>query len=321
MGIFKSILLKLKKEKIVKNQMPADLLQFSDFALNDISELKLKGPACGKDIKKIAEICKQYRQLHVIDLSGTTELLEISDNAFHGCESIEKIILPENMLRIGESAFESCRCLKEVVLPGTIETISKSAFYGCNSIRKMNLPQKLSHIGDWALVCGNLTEITVDKNNKHFKTIDGILFSNDLKILIKYPSSRGDFDYEIPESVTNIANGAFYNCSSLRNISFPSKLKHIGDNAFMDAAVEKIELPVGTQHIGKMAFCHCQSLSRLFLPGSVSYLGERAFAECNRLKSENIKIEDGITGIGDNVFANCHSLTRLDLPSSAYTSN
>lgn len=316
MGLFKSIILKFKNKKVIKTKRPGDLLSYKDFALNDITELTVIGPVCKKDIDRLVRIAKGNGALKVLNIGGASEILEINNNQFHGCDCLEKVILPNGLLRIGESAFESCRCLNEIVVPDSLQTISKSAFFACYSLIEFKITKNVKFIGNWALACKNLESIRVDENNKMFKSIDNILFSNDGTTLLKYPSHKPESSYSVPDGVKIIANAAFQDCTELQDIVFPDSLEEIGDNAFLNTQIKRLSVPHGVKKIGKLAFSHNTLLTTVNLPGSIVRLGERAFTECHKLTEVNI--ENGITGIEDNVFANCHSLKSVELPQSAY---
>ena len=55
----------------------------------------------------------------------------------------------------------------------------------------------------------NLKNIYVDKNNQYFKSLDGVLYSKDGSILVRYPGAREETMYSIPDEVTSIWDTAF----------------------------------------------------------------------------------------------------------------
>ncbi|MDE5991186.1 MAG: leucine-rich repeat domain-containing protein [Clostridia bacterium] len=90
---------------------------------------------------------------------------------------------------------------------------------------------------------------------------------------------------EIPDSVVEIANYAFRNCSKLKNIDIPGSVVRIGTDAFADCAnLESIKLSSGLQTIGIMAFRNCSSLKEINIPQSVTFLGSSVFESCNGLE-------------------------------------
>lgn len=74
---------------------------------------------------------------------------------------------------------------------------------------------------------GNIENIYVDKKNKHFESVDGVLFSKDLKTLILYPNLRMDREFVIPIYTETIGYGAFKNNKYLRCLTCSRNLKEI----------------------------------------------------------------------------------------------
>ncbi len=101
--------------------------------------------------------------------------------------------------------------------------MEKNAFYSC-SLTDITLPDSVASIGREAFSnCENLLNINVAKNNMNYSSIDGILFNKEHTELILYPCTKSNVKYVIPNSVTSIANDAFYNCTNLESIVIPKK--------------------------------------------------------------------------------------------------
>ncbi|MBN2507916.1 MAG: leucine-rich repeat protein, partial [Verrucomicrobia bacterium] len=140
----------------------------------------------------------------------------------------------------------------------------------------------------------------------------------------------------IPDSVTNIANHAFSECTSLTNITIgnmvtiigdyafshctsltsiiiPNKVTIIGDYAFSNCLnVTSITIGNMVTIIGDYAFSHCTSLTSITIPDSVTNIANYAFSECTSLTS--ITIGNNVTIIGDYAFSQCTSLTSIIIP-------
>ena len=66
-----------------------------------------------------------------------------------------------------------------------VTSISEKAFFGNNFIRAIELPSTVSYIGEMAFSnCSELVYISVDKDNKVFTDVGGILFSSDMTKII-----------------------------------------------------------------------------------------------------------------------------------------
>ena len=113
----------------------------------------------------------------------------------------------------------------------------------------------------WA--CGKdfdcFDEITVAGGNESFCSVDGVLFTKDMKKLLCYPCGKQAETYTVPEGVEVISAFAFQ-C-----------------NQFL----EKVNLPSTLKIIEWKAFSFCEKLSEIFLPDGLEIIDEDAFEFCN----------------------------------------
>lgn len=101
-----------------------------------------------------------------------------------------------------------------------------------------------------------LENIFVDKENKDFKSIDGVLFNADGSELIMFPAGkdcRDDQSYETPIQVKKIADYAFFN-STVREVELNDDAQEIGYSAFAYSKIEYFTLGHGVQTINGWAF-------------------------------------------------------------------
>ena len=142
-------------------------------------------------------------QLKKIKLPSTVR--EIRASAFEGC-SIEELNLPEGLLEIHPGAFYQTP-IHTLKLPATLRAIGEESFAHC-PLTHVELPESLVAIGEAAFdKCLKLESIT--SLSPRFKTIDGVLFSGDMKTLLCYPPAKKAEHYEIPEGVDPQTLGAY----------------------------------------------------------------------------------------------------------------
>jgi len=149
----------------------------------------------------------------------------------------------------------------------------------------------------------------------------------------------------IPDSVTNIGNGAFTQCSSLINVTIGTNVINIGTNAFQYCSrLTNLAIPASVTNIGPLAFLACNLLQSITVdtnnpaygslagvlfdkssatliicpgakagsysvPGTVTSIANWAFEYCANLSS--IAIPAGVTNIGIETFKYCTYLTAI----------
>ena len=253
----------------------------------------------------------------------------IGDSAFSGCWA-QSINIPNSVTHIGNKAFYYCKALQSIDIPNSVTHIGDEVFSWCSSLQSIDIPNSVTHIGDRVFSeCKSLQSIEVAEDNQYFASIDGVLFSNDLTQIIRYPEAKNGNQYTIPNSVTHIGNYAFSRCKALQSIDIPNSVTHIGDEAFLWCeTLQSIDIPNSVTHIGDRAFSGCIALQSIevvednqyfasidgvlfsndltqiirypeakngnqyTIPNSVTHIGNEAFCGCNALQSIHIRITD-----------------------------
>ena len=116
---------------------------------------------------------------------------------------------------------------------------------------------------------------------------------------------------QLPEGVTAIGEDAFYCCRALTEINLPSSLRTVGISAFYMVPLTELELPEGITDIEDLAFAYTV-LTTLRLPSSLRTVGDMAFY-CAPLTE--LKLPEGLTDIGDKAFDGA-SFTEIYIPAN-----
>ena len=99
------------------------------------------------------------------------------------------------------------------------------------------------------------------------------------------------------------------NLAFVKEVVLPPSVKEIGEYAFADSGLEKINLE-NVEKIGNSAFIGCENLKEVEL-SSVKEIGKQAFAHSGL---EKINLEN-VEKIGDFAFYNCENLKEAELSS------
>ncbi len=169
-------------------------------------------------------------ELNSIVLSQS--IIDIGDYAFAECSKLIKIEIPDNVKRIGAAAFRTSTNLKDIKIGNGVTIIEEGVFSWCKNLESIIIPESVTEIrGICFAFCKKLKEIHANVNNKHFKSIDGVLFNKTGTTLLRFPEGR-EGEYTVPEGVTNIAEWAFSETHGLLNVLIPGSVKSIESYAF-----------------------------------------------------------------------------------------
>lgn len=123
----------------------------------------------------------------------------------------------------------------------------------------------------------------------------------------------------ISEGIEIIENGAFKECTALREVSLPDSLKRLGNNptqygmgVFSKTRLSSIIIPQNVEFIGPSCFEFCTSLRKITIPRNVKFLGAYCFNYCTNL--EEVTLSDEIEVIHEKTFSYCSSLSEIKLP-------
>ncbi len=208
-------------------------------------------------------------------ISFPTGLLSIGEYAFSWCTSLTSINLPESVIDIGEYAFNHCSGLHDIVLSDGLSIIGRRAFKDCTNLTRIYIPDSVTSIGEGAFLnCESLVSF-----GGQYASSDGLLLV-DSGVLIAAACGAINGSIVVPQQITNIGIGAFFNCSTITSISIPDSVRTIG----------------------AISFSGCSHLSEIIIPGSVTSIGDEAFSRCNNLSCITVLAELPPTG-GWGMFA------------------
>ena len=126
---------------------------------NGDGELSRDEAAAVKDLGLVFE----YSSIKTFDeLQYFTGLTSIGADAFHECERLTSIVIPNSAKSIESSAFWQCRKLTSVTIPNSVVTIANGAFMECSNLPSITIPNSVTTIRSGAFyLCNSLTSVSI----------------------------------------------------------------------------------------------------------------------------------------------------------------
>jgi len=203
------------------------------------------------------EAFRDCASLETVRMPG--RLTTLGSSTFYGCSKLQSMTIPEGVKTIESTTFNNCNSLTSLTLPSTLETIKRYSLGLCQALKSLHIPASVTTIEAGSFREDNgLEEITVDANNTHFRSENGVLFDIDMKRLILFPPAvplheRFNAYYIVPGTVTHIDDYAF-DAYPYTHVTLPSGLVEIGEDAFLGGHLAEVTIPASIQHISKDAF-------------------------------------------------------------------
>ena len=156
----------------------------------------------------------------------------------------------------------------------------------------------------------------IESHISRYKTVDGIVYSADMKTLILCPQGKTG-EVIIPDGVVRIRKSAFSN-SKIKKVIFPDTMQTIGDEAFYACEkLKEIDFGHGITRIGENGnqnmFSGC-AFKKIAFPPQIKEIGMRAFSLCYEL--EEVIFNEGLEVIQKEAFRDCPNLLEVNLPAS-----
>lgn len=254
--------------------------------------------------------------------------------------------IPNTVNTIGWQAFLRCSNLTTAVIPESVETIQNAAFSEA-SIPSLDIPSSVTYIEYNAFYnifninyTGSATYDEWDPfwGAKHmnlpFYAEDSLYYTSSAKDTVVgcHPYLHSAV---LPESVSVIADSAFFNLPQLSSVALPDGLEKIGMMAFAwDHGLTEVTIPHNVKYIGDNAFwwdtnlvvlnfnadscttmcigwhndgqfypvfIGCDNLATINIGANVKHIPDFAFSYCGGLMG-TLTIPDAVTAIGEYAF-------------------
>lgn len=204
-----------------------------------------------------------FRNYKFTELTLPEGILQIGNYAFSGCSELTSLVIPEGVTYIGESAFEKCTKLENLSIPNSVTTVKGNVFTDCNALQYTEC--------DNAYYLGNSDNPYVIL----IKAINDTIISCNVHEGAKVIYFKAFYEcfslktVSFPEGLVSIGSYAFYSLHSMANVTFPASVKAIGDYAFYNSwALKKIVILNGSAQLGFKSFQECGLISEVYFKGT-----------------------------------------------------
>lgn len=170
---------------------------------------------------------------------------KLSVNAFVGCRSLTKIIIPSTTTDCSNFTVTDSLTIKTIVFKGgtTTSSYSSGTYRNCYLLNNIELPYNCTTIANRAF-----------ENCRTLKNIN------------------------LPSTIISIGDSAFLSCCNLESITIPSLVETIGSGVFRGCRkLKSIEFPYGVSTINGTVCLDCFALSLVIIPSTVTMIKAQAF--------------------------------------------
>lgn len=271
---FQSLHIPASVERIVFDDKINSMLFAGEITVdkNNISYRSDGKALYSKNGKTLYRLFPRYIEEYSV-MPGTEVLAE---EAFADHRNLKRVVLPDGLRVIKRYCFSQCSGITELNIPDSVTEIGENPFLYTDALQTFKLPEKIKELGDAMLNSLTLPELyipasverisewmitdpdtfigkyTVSAENRFFRSENGVIYSKDMTVLVKAPSSVPTV-FEVPSGVVRIAKRAFSDCKKLTEVIFPESLEYIDDFAFFGCPLQDVAIPKNVIDIGENA--------------------------------------------------------------------
>ena len=222
-------------------------------------------------------------------------IINISANAFEGCNELSNINIPNSVMRIEKNALTGVGGSSGInlVLSDNVRVIEEEAFIDAN-IKSLTLgtllkeigieafannsytgninltiPANVQSIGEKAFYRMKIGTLAVDSANANYKmAADGlVVITADNKKLVLYKNSAIDSGYTMPNTVVEIVGGAFSAATNLQTVNL-NNTQTIGEGAFAYSSLGGVRITDKVTSVETEAFANISNLKVAVVQGT-----------------------------------------------------
>ena len=301
-----------------------------DFGEDVFSEVELTKLHLGRDLSGGISF-KNMSSLSELSIGDC--VTSIREGIFSDCSGLSYIKMPNSVISIGNQAFSGCSGLTSIELSNSVTTIGNRAFSGCSGLTTVEIPNSVTSIGEGAFTdCSGIEKVTIADGENTLDCGSTVFYGPNLTELYlgrnltehsRFGNIKSLNILTIGNLVTKIVSNAFYDCSSLKDVTIVDGESTIafGDKVFSGVEIKKLYLGRNISYDTSWGytppFCQQSFLTQLTIGNSVTSIENGTFEGCSGLTS--VVIPNSVTSIGYGAFKGCSGLASVEIPNSVTT--
>ncbi len=232
---------------------------------------------------------------------------------FAGCDSVSSMLSGENetikySVKDGEATVVEVpnkSTVTVIEIPdeydgAPVTKIADFSAFNLEYVTEIKIGKNVKEIGDWSMTNNqHLERFIVDEANPYFCSVDGVIYTKDMKTLVYCPPTiTGEF--KVADGVETIREKAFYKCSKLEKITLSGTVKDVQEKAFFRcSSLVEVNFSQCLEAIGKDAFSNCEKIVSISIPSTVKTIGEYAFYNCYACLTVNVDADEADLQLGE----------------------
>ena len=169
-----------------------------------------------------------FRKINYVEIPNTVTTIGRDAFVFQG---LQEIVFPKSLRIIKGGAFAEC-WIDRIIIPEGVETIEEAAFWGnyvpVQDSCILSLPSTLVNLEQSSFQPDRLIKLELSPNNKHFRLINGALYSADSTILYTNLVPINTEILFIPDNLS-VEDVSFYPHDSLKRYKITSNHKYYSE--------------------------------------------------------------------------------------------